>query len=141
MADNTWVFDIETKIYTIIKTRLEKALKSTYPNLYIAQQEKINDTPNFPSVILQMLSSPEMGSDLDNTTVNAMMVTWETHVTVSKSMGLAGLRKVSAEVLDNFKKLRFNVQDRGEINRESSDTYTTISRFRRVIGGNEEINL
>jgi hypothetical protein len=70
-----------------------------------------------------------------------MMVTWETHVTVSKSMGLAGLRKVSAEVLDNFKKLRFNVQDRGEINRESSDTYTTISRFRRVIGGNEEINL
>ena len=140
MAVNDWVFDIETKIYTIIKTRLEKALKTTYPSLYVAQQEKLNDTPQFPTVILQILSSPEIGSDLNNTTVNAMLVTWEAHITVSKAMGLSGLRKVSAEVLDNFKKLRFNTTDRGTINRETSDTYTTISRFRRVIGGNEEIN-
>ena len=137
---NDWVFTIETKIYTIIKTRLEKALKTTYPNLYVAQQEKINEEPKFPTVILQMLSSPEVGADLDNTTVNAMLVTWEVHITVSKAMGLSGLRKVAAEVLDNFKKLRFNTQDRGEITRETSDTYTVISRFRRVIGGNEEIN-
>ena len=141
MAVNDWAFDIEPKIYTIIKTRLEKALKTTYPNLYVAQQEKIDAEPQFPTVILQMLSSPEIGADLNNTTVNAMLVTWESHITVSKTMGMSVLRKVSAEVLDNFKKLRFNVADRGEISRETPDTYVLISRFRRVIGGNEEINL
>lgn len=140
MADNDWTYSIESKIYTIVKTRLEKALKTTYPNLYIAQQERINEEPQFPTVILQMLSSPEMGADLENLTVNAMLVTWECHITVSKAQGLSVLRKVASAVLDNFKLLRFNVLERGEITRETSDTYVLISRFRRVIGGNEEIN-
>lgn len=140
MATNDWVYSIESKIYTIVKTRLEKSLKTTYPNMVVTQQQKLNDDTSLPSVFIKMLDSPEVGSDLDNLTVNAMLVTFETHVTVSKDMGLSGLRAIASAVLDNFKKLRFNVGMRGEITRETTDTYTIISRFRRVIGGNEEIN-
>ena len=140
MAQTDWVFDIEKKIYTIIKTRLENSLKSSYPNLLITQQQKINDNTSIPTVFIKMLDSPEMGADLEGSTVNAMLVYFETHVTVTKDMGLTDLRKISAAVLENFKKLRFQMATRGEIARESSDTYTTISRYERVIGAEEEIN-
>lgn len=143
MAQTDWVFDIEPKIYTIIKTRLEKALLTNYPNLYITQQEKLNDDTSLPTIFIKMLDSPEMGADLDNTTVNAMMATFEVHITIAKNgtdNGLAGLRKLAAAVLENFKKLRFNVIFRGEINRETSDTYTMISRYRRVIGAEQPID-
>ena len=140
MAQTDWVFDIEKKIYTIIKTRLEKSLKPDYPNLLITQQQKINDDTSIPTIFIKMLDSPEMGADLEGSTVNAMLVYFETHITVTKDMGLTDLRKISAAVLENFKKLRFQMTTRGEIARESSDTYTTISRYERVIGAEEEIN-
>ena len=140
MVDNDWVYSVESKIYTIVKTRLETALKSTYPKLLVTEQKKLNDEPHFPTVYIQMLDSPEIGSDLKNETVNAMLTTFEVHTTVSKEQGLSGLRKVQAAVTDNFKKLRFNMVTRGEFTRETNDNYTSISRFRRVIGGNEEIN-
>lgn len=143
MADTDWVYSIESKIYTIVKTRLEKALKTTYPKLLVTQQQKLNDDTNLPSVYIKMLDSPEIGSDLDNLTVNAMLVTFEVHTTIAKSgtnNGMSGLRKVASAVLDNFKKLRFNMVMRGEIAKETTDTFTMISRFRRVIGANEEIN-
>ena len=144
MAQSDWVFNIESKIYTIIKTRLEKAWKTTYPDLYITQQEKLNDNTSLPTIFIKMLDSPEMGADLDNTTVNALMATFEVHITIAKdgsNNGMSGMRKLASAVLENFKKLRFNVIFRGEINRETSDTYSFISRYRRVIGADEEINL
>ena len=144
MAQSDWVFNIEPKIYTIIKTRLTNALASTYPKLYITQQEKLNDDTSLPTIFIKMLDSPEMGADLDNTTVNALMATFEVHITIAKSgtdNGLSGMRKLASAVLENFKKLRFNVIFRGEISREGSDTYSFISRYRRVIGAEEEINL
>lgn len=141
MADSDWVYSVESKIYTIIKTRLTNALQSTYPNLLVTQQQKLNDKPQLPTIYIKMLGSPEIGADLEGSTVNAMLVTFETHITVSKDSGLSALRKISAEVLDNFKKLRFEMVMRGEFTRETTDTYTSLSRFRRVIGGNEEINL
>lgn len=137
---NDWVYTIETKVFTIIKTRLNTALSSTYPKLLVTQQQKLNDEPQFPTVYIKMLDSPEIGSDLENTTINAMLATFEVHTIVSKAQGLSGLRKVQGAVTDNFKKLRFNMVSRGEFTRETDDTYTSISRFRRVIGGNEEIN-
>lgn len=144
MADNDWVLDIEPKIYTIVKTRLKTALSSTYPNLLVTQEQKLNDDTNLPSIYIKMLDSYEIGADLNNLTVNAMMITFEVHVTIAKdgqNNGLTGLRKISKSVLDNFKKLRFNMVMRGEITKETSDTCKMISRFRRTIGGNEEINL
>lgn len=140
MAQTDWVFDIENKIYTIIKTRLEKSLTSDYPNLLITQQQKINDDTSLPTIFIKMLDSPEMGADLEGSTINAMLVYFETHITVTKDLGLTGLRKISAAVLDNFKKLRFQMATRGEITRESSDTYTTIARYERLIGAGQEIN-
>lgn len=137
---NDWVYTIETKVFTIIKTRLNTALSSTYPKLLVTQQQKLNDEPQFPTVYIKMLDSPEIGSDLENTTINAMLATFEVHTIVSKAQGLSGLRKVQGAVTDNFKKLRFNMVSRGEFTGETDDTYTSISRFRRVIGGNEEIN-
>ena len=140
MAQTDWVFDIENKIYTIIKTRLEKSLTSDYPNLLITQQQKMKDNTSIPTVFIKMLDSPEMGADLEGSTINAMLVYFETHITVTKDLGLTGLRKISAAVLDNFKKLRFQMATRGEITRESSDTYTTIARYERLIGAGQEIN-
>lgn len=141
MAQTDWVFNIESKIYTIVKTRLTNALKDIYPKLLITQQQRLNDDTQLPVIYIKMLDSPEIGADLDGSTVNAMLVTFETHITVSKDSGLSGLRKISASVLENFKKLRFQMATRGEITRETSDTYTTISRYNRVIGAEEEINL
>jgi hypothetical protein len=140
MAQTDWVFNIESKIYTIVKTRLTNALKDVYPKLLITQQQRLNDDTQLPVIYIKMLDSPEIGADLDGSTVNAMLVTFETHITVSKDSGLSGLRKISASVLENFKKLRFQMATRGEITRETSDTYTTISRYNRVIGAEEEIN-
>ena len=144
MAQTDWVFDIESKIYTIVKTRLKNSLSSAYPKLFITQQQKLNDETSLPTIFIKMLDSPEIGADLEGSTVNAMMVTFETHVIVAKEgpgMGMSGLRKVSAAVLDNFKKLRFQMVERGEITRETSDTYTMIARYRRVIGAGQEIDL
>lgn len=140
MAQTDWVFNIESKIYTVVKTRLTNALKDVYPKLLITQQQRLNDDTQLPVIYIKMLDSPEIGADLDGSTVNAMLVTFETHITVSKDSGLSGLRKISASVLENFKKLRFQMATRGEITRETSDTYTTISRYNRVIGAEEEIN-
>lgn len=143
MAQTDWVFSIESKIYTIVKTRLINALKTTYPNLLVTQQQRLNDDTTLPSVFIKMLDSPETGADLEGTTVNAMYVTFEVHITIPKdgtNYGMSGLRKIASSVLENFKKLRFQMATRGEITRETSDTYTLIARYGRVIGADEEIN-
>ena len=143
MAQTDWVFSIESRIYTIVKTRLNRALLSTYPSLNITQEQKLNDVAQLPTIYIKMLDSPEVGSDLEGSTVNAMDVTFEVHVTIAKSgtnMGMSGLRKISAAVLENLKKLRFRMATRGELTRETSDTYTTIARFNRVIADGQEID-
>lgn len=138
--ENDWVFDIETKIFTIVKTRLKNTLLTTYPNLQITQQKSINAETKFPTIYITMLPSPEIGGDLVGETTNGMIVNFEVHITVSKDMGISGLRRCALAVIDNFKRLRFVVTNRGDIQGKTPDTYVMISRFRRVIGGNEEIN-
>lgn len=143
MAQSDWVFNIESEIYTIVKTRLNTDLKTTYPSLLITQQQKLNDDTSLPAIFIKMLDSPEMGADLEGSTVNAMYVTFEVHITIAKdgtNNGMSGLRKIGAAVLDNFKKLRFQMSTRGEITRETSDTYSMIARYSRIVAAGQAIN-
>lgn len=135
-----WIYSLENKIFTIIQTRALKALKTDYPNIFFTQDAEPDDTTShFPTVFIHFLPHAEMGNDLDNQSINAIMSTIQIEVTCSKDQKQNGARQVAWAIVDEFKKLRYNVVLTPEIRNTGNDTHQVVARVRRVVGAGDTI--
>lgn len=131
-SPNKWIFDIQTTIYSRIKSVLKARLGSTYSDLNVTENSHVTTTPKYPSVYVHFLQPAEVGKDLDGSTVNAIYLTVEINVTVTQAQGMTVANKVNAEILDIMKEMRFNAT-MPEFNDTNSE-YRTVSRYTRTIG-------
>ena len=136
MIDNSWVIDIETKVYSIIKALTEAELKAKYPDIHYTMDDATLTKPKFPTVYFHFLQSAERGQDLVGTSINALSMTCQVEITVSKELGLSVAREVSGKILDAFKELKF-VATMPEFQNQTADTKRTVMRFTRVIGSGD----
>lgn len=135
-SENQWAFDLETKIYSIVKSRVTAQLKkiSKYSNAFITNVEKSTSDATFPTIYIHELPGVEKGNDLEGTAINAILETFQVDVITNTSQSDA--KRIIAIVTDEFKKLRFQITAMPEFD-SSGETYRSTMRLRRLIGAND----
>lgn len=134
MADeNQWAFDLETKIYSIVKSRLTSKL-TKYPNAMITNKGTSTTTAMFPTIYIHELPGAERGQDLSGQNINAISETFQVDVTTNVSQSDA--KKVMSLVAMEFKKLRFTITTFPDLS-SSDDVYRSTMRCTRIIGAND----
>lgn len=131
MAD--WTDMISSNVFTRIKNEFSSTLKAKYK----MKDENFStvgssDTPAvFPFVYVQLLPSEETGQDLEGTTINAGLFTFQIEVTDNQTQARA--KDVMSEVKRIMKSMRFTVQCTPTLE-DTKDTHRAIMRCNRIIG-------
>lgn len=125
---------IETQVFSLIKAKFSAKIKAKYKDLNFTTSDRSSTKPKFPTVYIHLLESPEIGSDLDGTSVNGINATFQIDVTDNQSQARAD--EVAKEILRIMKSMRFKLVGM-PFHDNSGDTYRTVSRYRRLIGAGD----
>jgi hypothetical protein len=131
-----WFSRITTTVFTRIKNSVNKKLSSTYPDLNFTTSDKSSTDPKFPTVYIKRMPGMEKGQDLDGSTVNAMLVTFQVEVTdnISDTRAL----EVADECCAVMKSMRFQLV--GEpVPDNSNGKFRNIARYQRIVGYNDTL--
>lgn len=131
-----WFSRITTTVFTRIKSIVNKKLKSTYPDINFTTSDKSSTDPKFPTVYVKRMPGMEKGQDLDGSTVNAMLVTFQLEVTdnISDTRAL----EVADECCAVMKSMRFQLV--GEpVPDNSNGKFRNIARYQRIVGYNDTL--
>ena len=135
--DNTWVFDIQDKVYSRLEAICLSKLLSKYADINVTMDNHKVTNPKFPNVYLHFLAPIEIGKDLDGQDVNAIYLTAQIEITVTSSQGMTVANEVSQVVVDCMKEMRFSATLPEFVNTDSE--YRTVSRYARTIGNKETL--
>lgn len=135
-SENSWAYDIETTIYSIVKSKTYSAIQKKYHNLLFTDKGQSDSSPTFPTVYIHMLAPTEQGRTIDGQSINGLLVTAQVDVTTNTSGSDA--RWVMSKVAEAFKELRFEAKPMPELT-YSDKIYRSAARFRRVIGANDRL--
>lgn len=133
-----WVMYLQSQIFTRIKNEFSSKLKTKYKmtNSNFSTVGS-SDTPAvFPFVYLQMLPALEQGRDLEGTSINAGLFTFQIDVTDNKSQARA--KEVAFEILRIMKGMGFEVTSMPSFE-NTTDTHRSTARYRRLIGSGDSI--
>ena len=128
-----WTDRISSVVFTRIKNEFSSSLKTKYKmtNSNFSTVGS-SDTPAvFPFVYIQLLPSAETGQDLEGTTINAGLFTFQIEVTDNQTQARA--KDVMSEVKRIMKSMRFTVQCTPTLE-DTKDTHRAIMRCNRIIG-------
>ena len=144
MVDNTWAYEIETKVLGIIKSyaipRLKKLdiFKTTrFTNAVTNEESRLSGTI-FPTIYVHELAGVEQGKDLEGQSINAVLETFQIDcITNTKQSDAKQIMRVVADVM---KELRFDIVSMPEF-KSQDKVYRSTARFRRVIGRNDKLKM
>jgi hypothetical protein len=83
-----------------------------------------------------MMSSPEEGNDLENTTINGVLATFQIETNDNQSQTRA--KEVMNEIVGIVKEMRFSIIAMPEI-KNTDSTYRCVMRCRRIIGNLDKL--
>ena len=135
--DNSWVFDIQDKIYSRLRAVCISKLSGSYKDITVTMDDHVPTKPKFPNVYLHFLPAVEVGQDLDGADVNAIYLTAQIEVTVTSAQEMSVANEVSQVVMDCMKDMRFTATLPEFVN--TSSEYRTVSRFARTIGNADKL--
>lgn len=138
MADNTWIMENESRVFSIIQAKTKSKVVALFPKArYTTTDENINSNTIFPTIyISEMQGGSELGSDLEGKTVNGILTTFQVRVSTNTNKNDA--KKIMGYVLSAFKELMFEIAT--PPNTTSNDgIYQCVARFRRPIGASDKL--
>ena len=144
MADNTWAYEIETRILGLMNSyavpRIKKIKdfeKTNFSNAVTNEESRLSGTI-FPTIYVHELAGVEQGKDLDGQSINAVLETFQIDcITNTKQSDAKQIMRVVADVM---KELRFEIVSMPEF-KSQDKVYRSTARFRRVIGRNDRIKM
>lgn len=131
-----WFSRITNIVLTRIKAIVGKKLNTKYPDIDFTTSDTSLTTPKFPTVYVKRMPGMEKGQDLDGSSVNAMLVTFQVEVTdnVSDTRAL----EVADECCAVMKSMRFQLL--GEpVPNNSNGKFRNIARYQRIVGYNDTL--
>ena len=126
-----WFSRITNIVLTRVKAIVGKKLNTKYPDIDFTTSASSSTTPKFPTVYIKRMQGAERGQDLDGSTVNAMLVTFQ--VEIADNISETRAQEVADNVCAVMKSMRFQIlgepvtDSRGNIHRN-------IARYQRVVG-------
>lgn len=127
--DNSWVTQIEENVLTYI----DAALTATM-DVFVTSGEYTGDTAVFPSVYIHELSQVERGYDLDGSSINGVLSTFQIEV---YDTTYSSCKDLSTRVMLLMKELRFEVIA-SPLHTQMNGYFRSVSRYRRLIGGEDK---
>ena len=128
----SWYMEIEDTVFSYMVFKLQQKGINVFCTTEISKTSvDSNGNPTmFPAIYLHELQSKEVGQDLTNNSVNAVLSTIEVQVfTKSKDDN----QTYSGEVAEIMKELNFNATGLPIIT-NTGEYYLGAARYRRVIG-------
>lgn len=126
-----WFSRITNIVLTRVKAIVGKKLNTKYPDIDFTTSASSSTTPKFPTVYIKRMQGAERGQDLDGSTVNAMLVTFQVEITDNISETRA--QEVADNVCAVMKSMRFQIL--GEPVTDSQvNIHRNIARYQRVVG-------
>ena len=135
--DNSWIFDIQDKIYSRLDAEVTAELSSKYADITVTMDSHLHKNPKFPNVFLHFLAPVELGNDLDGQDINAIYLTAEIIITVTNAQTMLVANEVSQVVTSVMKNMRFVATLPEFVDTDSE--YRTVSRFARTIGNEDTL--
>ena len=128
---------LENDLYTIIKTKVKKAMSSEYPDISFSNEPSDTD-PSFPNVYITQ-KHREAGQDIEGSSINAVRVFID--ITVSTNTSKIDASKVGWACTNALKSLRFDTSDglpELEFKKQNNDRiYVCKVRGQRLIGSGD----
>lgn len=134
-----WIEEVNGTIITIVTHRANKNLIKDFPDLFFTSDEENNIQSAFPTVFLNFVPIGEVGQDLTNDAINGFDFAYEIDCTASQEQGLVNANHVVWEVIEQFKRLGFNVVTAPKAIPTGNNTKRVVARVRRIIGANDKI--
>ena len=134
MAD--WTDRISSVVFSRIKNEFPSSLKEKY-KMTSSNFSTVGSTDTqavFPFVYIQLLPSAEQGQDIEGSTINAGLFTFQIEVTDNQTQERA--KDVMSEVKRIMKSMRFKVQPTPTLE-DTKDTHRAIMRCNRRIGSDD----
>lgn len=125
------MLDIENIVFTRIKAKMPQKIKDKYPKLNFTSSDSVSKRPQFPTVYVHMLESPEQGMTLDNSNINAVLASFQ--IEISDNLSQARAKEVADEVVKIMKSMNFTVVVMPFFDNKDG-TFRNLSRYRRMIG-------
>lgn len=132
-----WIEERINTIYTRVKSKAYKELRSKYPDLNFTMDDGENLNPSFPTVYM-FFDVMERGTTLDGGVINAVYMTVRTRVSVTKAQGNDVAREVNEIVRNELSRLYF-IASGSPIPTTSGDTKVINANYHRVIGFNDPL--
>lgn len=127
--DNSWVTQIEENVVTYIDAALTDTM-----DVFVTSGEYTGDKAEFPSVYIRELSQVERGYDLDGSSINGVLSTFQIEV---YDTTYSSCKDLSTRVMLLMKELRFEVIA-SPLHTQMNGYFRSVSRYRRLIGGEDK---
>lgn len=129
--DNSWIFDMENRVYTIVKAKTYDKLKTKYPNIRFTTSDR-NAMTEFPTVYIHKLPGGSMGATMESG-AEGDRVRFQVDIYDEKSQSNA--TNVAKSVGNAFIELGFKIASPSFQN--ESTTYRSTMTFERVLGSGD----
>lgn len=127
-----WTSDITSIVFTRIKAIGNKKLKTKYPNINFTTSSESSTTPKFPTVYVKRLQGAERGQDLEGTSVNATICSFQIEVTTNTNDTEA--QEVADVVCSVMKAMRFQILGEPFADNTQNGVSRNVARYQRIIG-------
>ena len=130
--DNSWVFDLETHIFSIVQKKVGDKLKSKYPNIRFTTTSNPKDvTVKYPTVYIHELPGAEKARTLDGEDISGILYSMQVEVSTDKSAKEA--KAVLKEVALVYKNMGFEINSFPKES-DGDEYYRCVMRVRRTLG-------
>ena len=134
MSNERWYETVESRILTLVRYRMQKALAGkTSKNIKFTTEGESDAEPYFPTCYIHGLQPMETGGDLEGRTINAIIQTMEVQV-YTKDRQECWL--IMNEAVYQMKQLAFEVTAMPIVNK-TNGVSQGVARFRRTIGAGD----
>ena len=144
MADNTWDYEIETRILGLLNSyavpRIKKIKdfeKTNFSNAVTNEESRLSGTI-FPTIYVKELPAVEKERDLEGNTINAVLSTFQIDCIINTSQSQA--KKMAQIVSEIMKELQFEVTAMPSFNSKEK-VYRSTARYRRTITKKDRLEI
>ena len=123
---DNWYADIESKAFTIFKTRMLKKHKKTYPNMALTTDDENYIPKTFPTIYFREINFSEKAHTFVNKNILMGIASFEVEVVTNISK--EECRKLSIYVIAEMKSLALDLDEQSPAMIDG-DLYRSILRF------------
>lgn len=140
MANELWYAELENRVFTVLKTKLNTVITTRYPSLVgkvvFTTDQQVNSSPLFPVVWFRQIDSDEIMEDIYGHNVNGILMRCQIEVYAQQER-IA--KKLSYECMAVMKSMAFSAYFLPKRSASRDGVARFVARYRRNVGASDSL--